>query len=271
MNAAGWLALAAAAGLLRPPAQWAARAAPLATAGRLAAPRAAAVPGGRAGPARGAGAAVAVAGVVGVLLAAGVLLAVAVAVVVGVGWLLRRDAAHRRERAARQAELRAAVRALIGELEAGAAPPAALAAAGAIAPRYAAVLVEAASAAAAGGDPGEALLADDDTRAIGLAWQVAADTGLALAGVLGRIADDLRAEHEQRRAVDAGLAGPRASALLLSGLPLIGIALGSAMGARPLAVLTGTSGGRLLCCAGVLLDAAGLLWMRRILARAERA
>jgi tight adherence protein B len=42
------------------------------------------------------------------------------------------------------------------------------------------------------------------------------------------------------------------------------------MGARPLPFLLGTPPGRLLCCAGVVLDVTGVLWMRRILRRAER-
>ncbi len=89
--------------------------------------------------------------------------------------------------------------------------------------------------------------------------------------MLARVAADLAAADMQRRTVAVALAGPRSSALLLSGLPLLGIALGAAMGARPVPFLLGDPLGRVLCCVGVLLDAAGLLWMRRILRVAARS
>ena len=79
------------------------------------------------------------------------------------------------------------------------------------------------------------------------------------------------AAADQRRTVAIALAGPRASAALLTALPLLGIALGAAMGARPWAVLLGMPAGRVLSCVGVLLDAVGVLWMRRILTRAQRS
>ncbi|MDT4928572.1 MAG: hypothetical protein QOF92_1439, partial [Pseudonocardiales bacterium] len=34
--------------------------------------------------------------------------------------------------------------------------------------------------------------------------------------------------------------------------------------------LTGAPAGKVLCCVGVLLDVAGVFWMRRIVHRAER-
>jgi tight adherence protein B len=159
---------------------------------------------------------------------------------------------------------------LIGELEAGSRPAAALGAARDAAPLHAAAFGAAAAASSGSADAGAALLGYPDTRSIGLAWQLGADTGMALAAVLDRVAADLHAEREHRRIVEAVLAGPRASALMLAGLPLVGIALGAAMGARPLTVLTASLGGQLLCLVGVLLDVTGLLWMRRLLARAER-
>jgi tight adherence protein B len=269
MTGTAWLGIAAALGVLGPTGALPARVTELAAVGRLAEPP----PANRHVAALTVSRIVAAASILGVvvLLMAGTpLLAAAAGAAVGTGATLRRDAVRRRERSARHAELCGAVRVLIGELESGARAADALGAAGDVAPRYAATFAAAASVGAVGGDAGAALLDDAGTRPIGLAWHVAADTGLALAGVLGRVGDDLRAEQDQRRAVEAALAGPRASALLLSGLPLVGIALGTTMGARPIAVLTGTRAGQVLCCAGVLFDALGVLWMRRILARAER-
>jgi Flp pilus assembly protein TadB len=43
------------------------------------------------------------------------------------------------------------------------------------------------------------------------------------------------------------------------------------MQAHPLSVLLGTPAGRIVCLAGVALDAAGLAWTQRLAARAERS
>jgi tight adherence protein B len=159
---------------------------------------------------------------------------------------------------------------MIAELEAGTRPAAALNAAADLAPHYAVPLHEAAIAAAGAGDVAAPLLRDPATVAIGSAWQLGEQAGIPLAGVLERVAYDLGAAAEHRRGVAVGLAGPRASAFVLAGLPLLGIALGAALGARPWAFLLGTGAGHWFCCAGVVLDAAGVLWMRAILHRAER-
>jgi tight adherence protein B len=271
MTPTGWLAVAAAIAVLGPRHVALGRTAVLADAGRLADVR---IDRRRVrreiATSRVGGVAVLVA--VGATLAfGGAVLAGAVAAAAAAGWLLVQDAAARKRRADRQRDLRIGLRVLIGELEAGTRPPAALAAARDAAPLHAAAFGAAAAASSASADAGAALLATPATKPIGLAWQLGADTGMALAAVLDRVAADLQAEQDHRRTVEAVLAGPRASALMLAGLPLVGIALGAAMGARPLAVLTSSVGGQSLCLVGVLLDVAGLLWMRRLLARAERA
>lgn len=269
MTATGWLAAAAAILLLAPRRAAGNRVAALAGAGRLSAV-AARSPRTRRdiAPSRLAGLAVA-AMVLVVSVVSGAVLAAAAAAAMAAGWLLVRDAAARKRNADRQRDLRIGLRVLIGELEAGARPPAALAAARDAAPLHAAEFGAAAAASSGPADAGTALLEHPETRSIGLAWQLGADTGVALSGVLDRVAADLHAEQEHRRTVEAVLAGPRASALLLAGLPLVGIALGSTMGARPLTVLTSSLGGQLLGLVGVLLDVAGLMWMRRLLRRAE--
>jgi tight adherence protein B len=269
VSAYGWLAIGAATLLLSPRPAALGRVAVLAGAGRLSG-----LPTRRrqrleVDSVRLARAALACA-VAGVLLVGGFVLAGAAAAVAWAGSLLVRDGVARKQASDRGRDLRLGLRVLIGELEAGARPAAALAAAGEAAPHYAPVFGEAALAAADSADAGAVFLARPETRPIGLAWQLGADTGTALAAVLDRVAVDLQAAQDHRHTVDTVLAGPRASALLLAGLPLVGIALGAAMGARPLSVLTGTTGGQLLCLVGVLLDVAGLLWMRRLLRRAER-
>ncbi|MDT4911258.1 MAG: tight adherence protein [Pseudonocardiales bacterium] len=213
---------------------------------------------------------VAVGAVAAPLALGGLLLGTAAAAVCGTAWLVGRDLVHGRADAARRRHLLGALRVLIGELEAGARPPAALSAAAEAGPAYAAMFARAASAAAGAHDAGAVLAGEPDTRTLGLAWRLGEETGVALAGVLSRVAADLAGLDEQRRTVAIALAGPRASAGLLAALPLLGIGLGVAMGARPVQFLVGAPAGRAVCCVGVVLDAAGVLWMRRILRRAER-
>lgn len=206
----------------------------------------------------------------GVVLTAGLVLGIAVA---AAGWTaarLARELAHRRAATDAQDQLVRAVRVLVGELEAGSRPAAALLAAADTAPRYAATLHAAAVGAAGSGDAAGVLCHEPDTRMLGLAWRLGADSGAALAGVLARVAAELAAVHEQRRTVTVALAGPRSSAAVLACLPLLGIGLGALLGARPWAFLLGSDAGHLVAGIGVLLDLAGLMWMRAILRRAER-
>jgi tight adherence protein B len=271
MSPTGWLLLGAAVAVLGPRAATDGRLVVLAGAGRLAPLRAEPDPNRRRVAPAGAAAGAIGAAVLAVLLAGGAVLAAAAGAAAAAGWVLIKDGAVRRRELVGQRDLATGLRVLIGELAAGARPAAALVAARDAAPLHAEAFDAAASASVGSGDAAAELLARPETRPIGLAWQLGADTGIALAAVLDRVAADLRADQEHRRSVEAILAGPRASALLLAGLPVVGICLGAAMGARPLHVLTATIAGQLLCLAGVLLDVAGLMWMRRLLHGAERA
>jgi tight adherence protein B len=100
------------------------------------------------------------------------------------------------------------------------------------------------------------------------AWQLAQRHGLPLADVLDAVRRDLDQRARFTRQVLARMAGPRSSALALSLLPALGIALGAATGANPLAVLTGTPLGQALLVIGVTLLCAGLTWSSRITTRA---
>jgi tight adherence protein B len=92
-------------------------------------------------------------------------------------------------------------------------------------------------------------------------------TGCSLAAVLTAVEDDLRARAHSRRELRAALASPQASALLLAGLPVLALAMGSGIGADPWQVLTRTPVGQVLLVAGVGLEVAGLAWSRRLVAR----
>jgi tight adherence protein B len=271
VTAFAWLAVAGAILVGVTPATAPARMAALAAGGRLTGVRS----GRSSAPSRPANlrwlATVAVTGlVVGVVAFGGVLLGVAAGAAGGAGSIVGRDVAAGRAASVRRRQLLGALRVLIGELEAGGRAAAALSAAAEFGPAYATVFGSAAAAAAGAHDAGAVLAANPDTRVIGLAWQLGEETGTALAGVLSRVTADLAEADGQRRTVAVALAGPRASAALLTGLPLLGIAMGAAMGARPWAFLAGSAVGRAVCCAGVVLDVAGVLWMRTILRRAER-
>ena len=129
----------------------------------------------------------------------------------------------------------------------------------------------------AGQQPSDALasattVADLDPRflasAIDAVWAVSARSGAPVATVLDRMEQDLRARIRQRREVAAQLAGARATAALLAFLPVLGIGLGTAMGARPLQVLFGAPAGQVSLVVGVGLDAVGVLWTAGIVRRA---
>lgn len=270
MTAAVWLALALTSVAIPAPASAALRAGALAEGGRLV-PRA--IRAEQRGSARRHGAVLAAAVTLVVAaalyLTAGTALAIAASAVAAALWLVARDLARRRESSATRAELRAALRVLVGELEVGTGAAAALAGAAEVAPRCSGTLRAAAVAAASGADPAAALAESPALRTLALAWHIGADTGIALAGVLARVEADLAAVDEQRRAVSVALAGPRASAVVLAALPLLGLGLGAAMGARPWTFLCHSNAGQIVCCVGVLLDVAGVLWLRAVLRRAE--
>ncbi|WP_377270111.1 type II secretion system F family protein [Peterkaempfera sp. SMS 1(5)a] len=105
--------------------------------------------------------------------------------------------------------------------------------------------------------------------AVAACWQVASESGAALAAALDRVAEALRADSALREAVRGELAGPRTTALLLAVLPLFGLLLGTALGADPLQMLLHTPAGLGCLAAGVALEAAGLAWTARIVRGAE--
>ncbi|MBO1333793.1 type II secretion system F family protein [Streptomyces sp. VRA16 Mangrove soil] len=191
-------------------------------------------------------------------------------------------ARSRRARAARQARDRrgsAVIRlceVLAGEVRAGRQPGAALDVAvresGALSGRGSAGV---AAAARFGGDvPGALRAAAEEPGAEGLqglaaCWHVAVDRGAGLAAGLERLADALRAERDQRADLRAQLAGPWSTAVMLAGLPVLGLLLGSVLGARPLRVLLHTGAGWGCLVVGGALEAAGLWWALRIVRSAE--
>jgi tight adherence protein B len=128
----------------------------------------------------------------------------------------------------------------------------------------------------AGQQPGQALAAlgtDPATQhpAVRAVWTVAERSGAPAAAVLDRVEQDLLSRGAQRREIAAALAGARSSGTLLAVLPLLGIALGAAMGAHPLTVLLAEPRGQLALVVGVTLETVGVLWTARIVKAAEEA
>ena len=159
------------------------------------------------------------------------------------------------------------------ELRAGRAPDdaARLAAAASGRPRSARALIQAVGRSEPGPAPPSAAgpCAEALSR-IASAAALSRRTGCSLATVIGAVEDDLRARHGHRRELRSLIAGPRASVVLLAGLPVLGLAMGSGVGADPWGVLTTTRTGQLLLILGVGLELIGIAWTARLTARAVR-
>jgi tight adherence protein B len=88
-----------------------------------------------------------------------------------------------------------------------------------------------------------------------------------LASVLEAVQRDVESMVRLAKQTDARMAGPRASAGILAVLPMLGIVLGEAMGAHPLAVLSATSVGHLMLILGAALVLAGVVWSAALTGR----
>lgn len=131
------------------------------------------------------------------------------------------------------------------------------------------------AAARIGADVAQALRADADAlsssglRALAACWLVAGRSGAGLSASIQRLAAAQRAAERARGELLAEVATVRASARLLAGLPVVGLLLGIGLGAEPLTWLGSTWAGRSVLLCGLALQAVGLVWMRRIVARAQ--
>jgi tight adherence protein B len=94
-------------------------------------------------------------------------------------------------------------------------------------------------------------------------WELSHQEGVPIAQVLSAVRADLVERVRFAERTDAALAGARATAKILSGLPVLCVVLGQALGAQPLSVLFSGSGSFLLMI-GCGFLCAGLAWSRRI-------
>lgn len=222
--------------------------------------------------------------VVGAVCAAALLLNGPVLALLSLGAalvLLRRRRSRQASRAA-QVEARRAVEAcaaLSVELSAGRAPAEALSVAAAmgVGP-FAVGLAVAAAAERLGGDVPGALQEAATTSAVpgvlrGLAacWEVCSVTGAGLARAVDQVAMAARADRDRLGEIEAELAGPRATAVLLAGLPLGGLLMAVGLGADPLHQLLQTPLGAVCTVLGLSLELLGLAWTGRIVQHAREA
>ena len=94
-------------------------------------------------------------------------------------------------------------------------------------------------------------------------------SGAPIADVLDACASGITEAAEAESARTVALAGPQTSAQMLAWLPLIGVVLGSALGAEPLHFLFSTTAGLCVFFLGLACEIAGIVWVRKLTARAE--
>jgi tight adherence protein B len=96
-------------------------------------------------------------------------------------------------------------------------------------------------------------------------------SGAPTADVLDRLAAGLRAEAAAATDARIALAAPRATAGVLSLLPIAGLGLGALLGVDTVHVLVSTSAGHACLVLGAAAWAAGRWWIRRLVASAGSA
>lgn len=213
-------------------------------------------------------------GLVSFLILGRLSLALTVLLVLGTaGWAVR-GARLRATRERREARSATFLGYLAGELRAGAGPAPAVEHAAAQLPadapreladllRQAGFLVRQGRSAApvfSAGPP--------ELRALGALWALSERHGLPLAPLVEQAQQRIDARLRHRTSTTAALQGPQATAVILTLLPLAGIAMGTAMGADPIGLLTGGGLGGLLLLSGTALAAGGFVWSRIIIGRA---
>ncbi|MFB8198393.1 type II secretion system F family protein [Kitasatospora purpeofusca] len=104
--------------------------------------------------------------------------------------------------------------------------------------------------------------------AVAACWEVASTGGSGLAAGLDGVAEALRVERALAEEIAAELAAPRTTIAVLAALPLAGLLLGAALGARPLEVLLHTPAGLASLVVGAVLEGLGLVWTARIVGAA---
>lgn len=177
-------------------------------------------------------------------------------VAVGVAWWWLRARREGRARREENAATCAFIEALQGQLRAGVAPAEALGTASSAHPCKAAERLQ------------EVAVGAQPQDRIGVLWAAATSHGIALSSLLEAEYVALKAGERQEAKAQAELAGAKATATMLALLPLAGVGLGGALGARPLAFLGGGGLGGVVLVCGTALLAAGTVWTHVLIHKA---
>ena len=207
--------------------------------------------------------------VVVMVLGMGAASAVAVGLLAAVGVTCAAQGIATRRRRRDDVALAQALTVLEAELVAGSREDLALRAAAAVGGTSAPVLREAAARVAFGDSAADVMAGSPALNSLSAAWRVRRACGAPLAQVIGHVARDLDLGLRRTDAVNAALAGPRSSGALMALLPVVGMGLGSAMGARPISFLFATPGGGVTLLVGVGLDVLGWFWTGVLVRRAR--
>ncbi|MDE1536694.1 MULTISPECIES: type II secretion system F family protein [Actinotignum] len=95
-------------------------------------------------------------------------------------------------------------------------------------------------------------------------------TGASAARILESCAAALSESSDALGERRIALAGPRSAVKMLAAMPLFGMLLGSFFGGNPVTFLFGTLIGRCCLALALICEVAGILWMRRLVRKAEQ-
>ncbi|MHA3019014.1 type II secretion system F family protein [Mycobacterium sp. BMJ-28] len=198
--------------------------------------------------------------------------AVAAGVIAATVYARRRRAGRRARQRSEAVALRDALDVLVGELRVGAHPVVAFeVAAREVDGQVADALHGVAARGQLGADvaaglrvAGQACTLPGHWERLAVCWQLAQAHGLAIATLMRAAQRDIIERERFSAALDAGLAGARATATILAGMPVLGVALGQLIGADPLRFLMSGGAGGWLLVIGVSLCCLGLWWSDRI-------
>ncbi|UQX11242.1 type II secretion system F family protein [Candidatus Mycobacterium methanotrophicum] len=169
-------------------------------------------------------------------------------------------------------QLETAIDVLVGELRVGAHPAQAFAVA---ANETAGPVAESCRAVAArarlGADVTAGLRSVAQTSALpahwdrlAVCWELASEHGLAMSALMRAAQRDIVERHRFSGHVMSAMAGARATAAILAGLPMLTVLFGQVVGADPVGFLLAGQAGGWLLVAGTVLVCGGLLWSDRI-------
>lgn len=105
----------------------------------------------------------------------------------------------------------------------------------------------------------------DEFARIAPLFALSASRGVPLSRLVAAARDDIDHARRHRATTNAALAGPKTTAVVLALLPFAGLLMGAAMGANPLALLTGGGLGGALLTVGTALVCAGVIVSQHII------